>query len=110
MTKSIAYAYPTSDTAKEAGFYDSGCHYIALGEGWDVKQKTGFSTDKAAVIKAAEAMPEEWFEAYAYLYDIENGHRDLTHEERQQRHRNKKAAAAPLVQINLYDATQPLLF
>jgi hypothetical protein len=63
ITKEIGYAYPTSIIAKQQGFSDMGCWYLAIcdGDKIDLTKDIVFAhPDKFFVLAAAAHHPHEW--------------------------------------------------
>lgn len=61
-TKSLEYAYPTSDNAKKFGYYEKGCWYVVIrgAESEAVVGERAFDT-KAEAVEAFNAIKTETY-------------------------------------------------
>lgn len=68
QTKLIEYAYPTSTTAKQAGYYKTGCWFVSLYKEQTINRDKilQFFPTKDEAIKYADTIPNQfnWMHKY----------------------------------------------
>ena len=59
--KQVCYCYPTSDKAKELGYYKDGCYYVML-DGQILHSSGNLTT----CVNFAKTLPNQWNKYFAF--------------------------------------------
>lgn len=72
LYKAIEYAYPSSDHAKMKGYYDTGCYFVILVEGYNgcipVQTYLLHSNDKKSIESFADGLPYPYCHVHEKFY------------------------------------------